>query len=105
MIRKMVPVMKRIHDDNQYPHHTVLFNIAAYNRLQLPFAEGKRIYNYIEEIVNGDELYDDPSKETILEAYHNQYNVGPWTWVELIMELMTEMDSEPITSGPWAVQC
>jgi hypothetical protein len=89
----------------QPPHHTVLFNVAAYTVLKLSVAEGKRIYNYIEEIMNGDGLYKGATKETILEAYHDQYNAGPWTWVELIQELQTELDSEPITSGPWAVRC
>ena len=89
----------------QQPHHTVLFNIAAYTVLKLSIAEGKRIYNYIEEIMNGDGLYEGATKETILEAYHDQHNAGPWTWIELIQELRTELDSEPITSGPWAVPC
>ena len=89
----------------QQPHHTVLFNIAAYTVMQLPIAEGKRIYSYIEEIMNGDGLYEGASKETILEAYHSQHNPhNIWTWADLIAELQTELDSEPISSGPWAVQ-
>jgi hypothetical protein len=88
----------------QYPHHTVLFNIAAYTVMKLSVAEGKRIYSYIEEIMNGDGLYEGASKETILEAYHNQSNpCNTWTWVDLIAELQTELDSEPISSGPWSV--
>ena len=89
----------------QQPHNTVLFNIAAYTIMKLSVAEGKRIYSYIEEIMNGDGLYEGASKETILEAYHNQHNpFGNLTWADLIAELQTELESEPISSGPWAVQ-
>jgi len=89
----------------QYPHHTVMFNVAAYTRLGLSVEEGQQIYNYIEEIMNGDGLYEGASKDQILEAYYNQQNpFDAWTWVELIQELKTELDSEPISSGPWAVQ-
>jgi hypothetical protein len=80
---------------NQYPHHTVLFNIAAYNRLQLSIEQGKAIYAYIEEVMNGDGLYEGASKETILEAYHDQHNpFNNWTWVELIAECMVDMGLE-----------
>jgi hypothetical protein len=104
----------------QQPHNTVLFNIAAYTVMKLSVAEGKRIYSYIEEIMNGDGLYEGASKETILEAYYNQHSPsGVWTWVDLIAEvppsgvrswvdliaeLQTELESETISSGPWAVQ-
>ena len=92
------PVMKQY----QYPHHTVLFNIGAYTVLQLSVAEGKRIYAYIEEVMNGDGLYEGATKETILEAYHNQVNpLNMWTWAAIIGELQTEMASEPLTSS-WA---
>jgi hypothetical protein len=87
----------------QQPHNTVLFNIAAYTVMQLSVAEGKRIYSYIEEIMNGDGLYEGASKETILEAYYNQHSPsGVWTWVDLIAELQTEMGSEEIYSS-WAI--
>ena len=88
----------------QQPHNTVLFNIAAYTVMKLSVAEGKRIYSYIEEIMNGDGLYEGASKETILEAYYNQHSPnGVWTWADLIAELQTELDSESVSSGPWAV--
>ena len=86
----------------QYPHHTVLFNIAAYTCLGLKVAEGKEVYNYIEEVINGDGLYEGASKETILEAYYDLYNpLNDRTWKELILEAQTDMASEPITSS-WA---
>jgi hypothetical protein len=86
----------------QYPHNTVLFNVAAYTVLQLSVAEAKRVYSYIEEVMNGDGLYEGASKETILEAYHNQYNpYNAWTWAALIGECQTDMASEPLTSS-WA---
>ena len=87
----------------QQPHNTVLFNIAAYTVMQLSVAEGKRIYSYIEEIMNGDGLYEGASKETILEAYHNQHNpFNDRTWADLIAELQTDMGSEEICSS-WAI--
>ena len=71
--------------------------------MQLSVAEGKRIYSYIEEIMNGDGLYEGASKETILEAYYNQHSPnGVWTWADLIAELQTELDSENICSS-WAI--
>lgn len=86
----------------QYPHHTVLFNIAAYTCLRLEVTEGKEVYNYIEEVMNGDGLYEGATKETILEAYYNQHNpFNQQTWKELILEALTDMLSEPITSS-WA---
>lgn len=84
----------------QQPHHTVLFNIAAYTVMKLSVAEGKRIYSYIEEIMNGDGLYEGASKETILEAYHNQSNpCNTWTWVDLIAECRAEMDDGTIEAS------
>ena len=86
----------------QYPHHTILFNVAAYTCLGLKVTEGKEVYNYIEEVMNGDGLYEGASKETILEAYHDQHNpFNQQTWKELILEVLTNMTSEPITSC-WA---
>ena len=82
--------------------HTALFNIAAYNVLQLSVAEAKNVYSYIEEVMNGDGLYEGFDKEGILEAYHNQHNPhNIWTWAALIGEAQTDMLSEPITSS-WA---
>jgi hypothetical protein len=76
----------------QYPRHTVLFNIATYTVTKLSVAEGKRIYAYIEEVMNGDGLYEGASKESILEAYYNQHNpFNNLTWVELIAECRAEM--------------
>jgi len=80
--------------------HTALFNIAAYNVLQLSVAEAKNVYSYIKEVMNGDGLYEGASKETILEAYHNQYNpFNAWTWAALIGECQTDMASEPFVSS------
>ena len=79
--------------------HTSLFNIAAHTVMKLSVAEAEQVYAYIEEVMNGDGLYEGFDKEGILEAYHNQYN--NWTWVELIAEAQTDMLSEPITSS-WA---
>ena len=67
--------------------------------MKLSVTEAEQVYAYIEEVMNGDGLYEGFDKEGILEAYHNQYN--NWTWVELIAEAQTDMLSEPITSS-WA---
>ena len=91
----MVTVMKTF-------HHTALFNIAACNIMQLSVTEAEQVYAYIEEVMNGDGLYEGFDKEGILEAYYDQHSVGGvWTWVELIAEAQTDMLSEPITSS-WA---
>jgi len=80
--------------------HTALFNIAAYTVLQLSVAEAKNVYSYIEEVMNGDGLYEGASKETILEAYHSQHNPhNIWTWADLIAELQTDMASESFVSS------
>ena len=94
-LRKIVTVMKTF-------HHTALFNISAYNILQLSVTEAEQVYAYIEEVMNGDGLYEGFDKEGILEAYHEQHNpFHRQTWVELIAEAQTDMLSEPITSS-WA---
>ena len=87
------PVMKR---------HTSLFNIAAHTVMKLSVAEAEQVYAYIEEVMNGDGLYEGFDKEGILEAYYDQHSVGgARTWIELIAEAQTDMLSEPITSS-WA---
>ena len=92
-LRKMVTVMKR---------HTALFNIAAHTVMKLSVTEAEQVYAYIEEVMNGDGLYEGFDKEGILEAYYDQHSVGGvWTWIELIAEAQTDMLSEPITSS-WA---
>jgi hypothetical protein len=76
----------------QQPHHTILFNIAAYTLMHLSVAEGKEVYAHIEEVINGDGLYEGASKETILEAYHSIYNpYDVWTWRDLIAECQVDM--------------
>lgn len=81
-------------------HHTTLFNIAAYTVLKLSVTEAEQVYAYIEEVMNGDGLYEGFDKEGILEAYYDQHSVGGvWTWKELILEAQTDMASEPLTSS------
>ena len=92
-LRKIITVMK---------HHTTLFNIAAHTVMKLSVTEAEQVYAYIEEVMNGDGLYEVFDKEGILEAYYDQHSVGGvWTWIELIAEAQTDMLSEPITSS-WA---
>ena len=74
--------------------NTILFNIASRTILSLsPFVE-RRVIQYINDVMNGDGLYEGASQEIILEAYADQ-NVVPWkkdTWVELISEILNQTD-------------
>ena len=68
-----------------------MFYIGASTVLKLENDIIDQVYSIIEEIVNGDSLYENPSKETILDAYASQENpFNDRTWSELILELMTE---------------
>jgi len=74
----------------QYPQNTILFNAAAYTVLGLQPAEGEVVYDYIENTMNGDNLYEGASKEAILNAYFEQNSFGV-TWVELIKDILTDV--------------
>ena len=65
-------------------HHTILFNAAARTVLRLTPAEEKRVRDHIEDVMNGDGLYEGASFETILEAYFHQESMMGETWADLI---------------------
>lgn len=70
---------------------TILFYIGASTVLKLDSYIIDQVYSIIEETINGDDLYEDPTKETILEAYASQENpFNDRTWSEMIMELMSQ---------------
>ncbi len=69
-------------------HHTVLFNLAARTVLHLTPTEEKRVRNHIENVMNGDGLYDGSSFETILEAFHDQEAMPQETWAEIILMVL-----------------
>ena len=73
-------------------HYTILFNIAGITAMGLNIETHKMVYSYIEEVMNGDGLYEGASKETILEAYYNQEMAEErgCTWVNLIKEILQE---------------
>ena len=50
----------------QAPHHTILFNVAGLTMLHLKNEELKQVYAIVEDIMNGDGLYEGANKETIL---------------------------------------
>jgi hypothetical protein len=73
--------------------HTILFNIASRTVLGLTPVVERKVLAYINDTMNGDNLYEGASQEIILEAYCDQHSV-PWqkdTWVELIQEILPEM--------------
>lgn len=80
----------------QAPHHSVLFNIAAYTLIGLTPEDKKKVYDHIRSVTQecGDGLYDDASKETILEAYHNLQmgDVYGLDWVNHISTILEELD-------------
>ena len=55
-------------------------------------ADLNEVYSYIECTINGDGLYEDANKETILEAYYVQElaEVYRMNWVNLISNIMQE---------------
>jgi hypothetical protein len=78
-------------------HHTVLFNLAARTVLHLTPTEEKRVRDHIENVMNGDDLYEGASLETILEAFHDQEAMMGETWVELI----TSICNEDVPAAPY----
>lgn len=73
------------------PHHTILFHIAAGTLLHLSPQTLKNVWEVIETTMNGDDLYPNASKETLLQAYFQQHQQNPeTTWVELIEEILRE---------------
>ncbi len=78
----------------QAPHHSVLFNIAAYTLIGLTPEDKAKVYDYIECSMNGDGLYEGATKETILEAYSDQQmsSVYGLDWVDHITSILEELD-------------
>ncbi len=73
------------------PHHTILFHIAASTLLHLPPQKIQNLWEEIECTMNGDGLYPNASKETLLAAYFEQHKENPeTTWVELIQKILQE---------------
>jgi hypothetical protein len=66
-------------------HHTVLFNLAARTVLHLTPTEENRVRDHIENVMNGDGLYDGADDETVLEAFYHQEAMPEETWAELIL--------------------
>ena len=73
--------------------HTILFNIAGLTSIQLSPEDHNKVYSYIEEVMNGDGLYEGASKETILEAYHDLQmgEVYGLDWVNHISTILEEI--------------
>lgn len=77
---------------SQAPHHTVLFNIAGLTMIKMTIEDLDEVYSFIECTMNGDGLYEDASKETILQAYYDQEmsSVYGLNWVNHISSIMEE---------------
>jgi hypothetical protein len=78
----------------QAPHHSVLFNIAAYTLIGLTPEDKHKVYAEIESTMNGDGLYEGASKETILQGYHDLQmgDVYGLNWVDHITHILEELD-------------
>jgi hypothetical protein len=78
----------------QAPHHTVLFNVAAYTLIGLSKEDHTKVYDYIECTINGDNLYDGATRETILQAYHDLQlgDVYGLDWVNHISTILEELN-------------
>jgi hypothetical protein len=78
----------------QAPHHTILFNIAAYTLIGLTPEDKHKVYAEIESTMNGDGLYEGASKETILQAYHDLQmgDVYGLNWVNHISTILEELN-------------
>jgi len=78
----------------QAPHHSVLFNIAAYTLIGLTPEDKHKVYAEIECTMNGDGLYEGASKETILQAYYDlqMSDVYGLDWADHITHILEELD-------------
>ena len=81
-------------DMTTLPHHNILFNAAAYTKIGLTSEDGAKVYEYIEEVMNGDGLYEGAERETILEAYHELQmgEVYGLDWVNHISTILEELN-------------
>jgi hypothetical protein len=77
----------------QAPKHTILFNVAGLTNIQLSPEDHNKVYSYIEEVMNGDGLYEGASKETILEAYYDQELSDTYglDWINHISTILEEI--------------
>jgi len=73
--------------------NTILFNVASRTCLKLSPKKEERVLGYIYNVMNGDGLYDNASREVILEAYFNQEQGGrpDVTWAHLIAEALDDI--------------
>jgi len=73
--------------------NTILFNVASRTCLKLSPKKEERVLGYIYNVMNGDGLYDNASKEIILEAYMEQERGGrpDVTWAHLIAEALDDI--------------
>jgi hypothetical protein len=80
----------------QAPHHTVLFNIAAYTLIGLTPEDKHKVYAEIESTMNGDGLYEGATKETILQAYYDleMSDVYGLNWTDHIAVILEELGIE-----------
>ena len=77
----------------QAPHNIVLFNIASRTLIGLTPEDEKKVYAQIESTMNGDGLYEGATKETILQAYHDQELGDSYglNWVDHISHILHDL--------------
>ena len=70
-----------------------MFNVSGLTEIKLSVEDHDKVYSYIEEVMNGDGLYEGASKESILEAYYNQElsHIYGLNWVDHISTILEEI--------------
>lgn len=60
--------------------------------IKMTIEDLNEVYSVIEDTMNGDGLYEEANKETILEAYHSleMADLYGMNWVNLISNIMQE---------------
>ena len=72
-------------------HHLEQFNFSVYTILGFTPKQGKDIYEFIEEIVLGENNQRKLDKETILKEFFELYNPLNLDWTLLIKDLFKQM--------------
>lgn len=87
------PPRIQVNTNNQTNKHTIFFNVAGLTNIQLSPEDHNNVYSYIEDVMNGDGLYEGASKETILEAYYDQELSDTYglNWIDHISTILEEI--------------
>lgn len=73
--------------------HSILFNVASTTCIKLSSAHREAVYDYFYQVVNGDNLYTNPRREQILEAYYELKMSAPLglNWIDHVSYALEEL--------------